>query len=93
MLMYPNDYGGFCVVPIAQAKAENVSKGEVRRLDAKGRIRLPAAMVKLLKEENTQVVMLVGLLDHFELWSPAAWEERVRQESEDFSVCDDLKDE
>lgn len=93
MLMYPNDCGGFCVVPIAKAQAENFPTGEVSRLDAKGKIRLPTALARLLEEGNTPTVMLVGLLDHLELWSTAAWEERIRQESEDFPVCDDLKDE
>jgi MraZ protein len=52
-------------------------------LDKQGRILLPAA----LRNEFgiSKDVVLNGMLDHFEIWDKAAWQNEVRRTREDFS--------
>jgi MraZ protein len=51
-------------------------------LDKQGRILLPAA----LRNEFgiSKEVVLNGMLDHFEIWDKAAWQNEVRRTREDF---------
>ena len=52
-------------------------------LDKQGRIRVP---VSLRSEFGiSKEVVLNGMLDHFEIWDKAAWQNEVRRTREDFT--------
>ena len=55
------------------------SRAERVQLDRQGRIRIPAVLVALTQMEEEQEVVLLGVQDHMELWSPTRWEHYLRE--------------
>lgn len=53
-------------------------------LDKQGRILLPGSLRDQFKLDKD--VVLVGMLDHFEIWDRGAWQDETR------STCDNFKD-
>ncbi|PIE56034.1 MAG: division/cell wall cluster transcriptional repressor MraZ [Desulfobulbus propionicus] len=51
-------------------------------LDKQGRILLPPTLRNVFAIEAS--VMLIGMLDHFEIWDRTAWEEEERRTRENF---------
>lgn len=53
-------------------------------IDAVGRILLPPAHLELAQLEKGEEVLVLGMIDHIEIWKPEAYEEHIaaaRQES------------
>ena len=58
------------------------SKAEHVELDAQGRIRLPAGLVK--EAELKHEVVLLGVRDHLEIWNLERWDEYVKKQQESY---------
>jgi DNA-binding transcriptional regulator/RsmH inhibitor MraZ len=82
----PIDYNAYEVTPHVSLPEETVSPCEIRQIDAKGRIRLPKPLSKLLRDEGAKTVKLLGAFRFFEIFSPAKLEECQRQIEEDCPV-------
>lgn len=53
-------------------------------LDKASRIQIPTALVN--KYQISKEVVVVGMLDHIEVWSKAKWDEYVKENESDFEA-------
>lgn len=51
-------------------------------IDKQGRIQLPTALLE--KYQISKEVVIVGVLDHFEIWNKLKWEQYLKDNEEDF---------
>ena len=54
------------------------------QIDASGRIQIPKDVV--INYNITKEVVVIGLVDHFEIWSKSTWEEYVEKGNREFET-------
>lgn len=80
----PIEQGAYQVTLHSRMPKKIKSSCVLRRVDAQGRINLPAQLCNMLREEGSTTVNLVGLLDRFEIWIPWRLDEVDRRDEEAF---------
>ena len=83
LLIEPGGLGGFRAVPVASGLRRPDGRGVVE-IGRHGTIELPGQLWKKILIEGRKSVVVVGMLDHLELYSPGAWKEIQRMDEELF---------
>lgn len=88
VLLYlePTECAGFRIRQLPNQKAEMQSMFKTVRVDTQGRIPVPNELLRQLENEQSLTVMVVGLLDCFELLSPQELEKALQEEEEDLTL-------
>ena len=74
-IIEPNEVGGFVLTPISSQLSDIAPPQEIIQMDRKARIRVPNKLINQAKHEKTQIVIIVGCMDHFEIYSLKSWED------------------
>jgi len=84
LLFCPIDNGAYEVTLHTTMPKRINSSCVIRQIDARGRIVLPKSLTNRSQEESSGTVVLVGLLDRFQIWIPWRLAEAERKYEEEF---------
>lgn len=82
----PIEFGGYRATPISILSTGISRYDEVAEMDVLGSVRAPTGLLKLLKEEKSRTVVLVGNLDSIEVYSPKSYKEIIRINDAEFNL-------
>ena len=66
---------------------ESTSSNGIIKMDGRGRIRLPSAIIGQLRGEEAQTVKLIGAITSIDMWTPAEWEELLQETVKEFDAA------
>lgn len=84
LLFCPIDNGAYRVIVLTTMPKKIKSSLTISQIDTRGRIPLPEPLINRLKEIGSDSVILIGLLDRFEIWIPWELEEFEKKYEEEF---------